>query len=1230
MTAALFGARPGSADGAAHDDEQHKQRAFIKLKAICVPLAAAAKDAATRDRFQLIVDLLKKLQSEISSVPDNIFTPALANYVFFPLASLLSPPSDKATRPQSDTILEHAMIALESIVRKWRLVGMDTRVLHELWTMVILQLGGPLDPNGPNGKQSKGKAIERTEECSLAMIKVLLVLAGDVYKTSKSDSSDEEDFLGENIDWDAGPEPMDRSRKFQSRKVDAPPSPRVPIVFHTLTTVLDLAARPSALVALQLTALQVLELILFQHLARSGQTVSSTESFIPGPAPLLATALPGTASTLCRTALSLPASSMVELMEQTRQQHSSVVVATLRLLGQLLLATIGDSITSDLRPRQQQVPVHGLQELAASMSQSALEGDSAKDKLENSTTSLRPSITAGPTRPSPSWLRYTVESVSALISSLGPLSKHDNPTVRQALAQLLSDLLDCAFETLSPTRELLIEGLLILAGDDWPSVSVVAEASLESTLQRTAESGTLPAQDIVAIVKKRMSMLPTQLRKGDNAAVTRSARIMQSALRFANGVSGGSANAMASALQSIEKWSWAVLDSIEIDDSAARTPLSAGGTADSRTRLAWTSGAGAGAIDTTLGTPLWPTIRLRDNQGDDSPIRSLNDMWTEFGRAAATNGQDGVIVDSFLSTATGVKKWDTAGISALWALNAVLQGMQDDPVTKRRRKLINLVVKSMLDLLDELDQVSYDDRGPLNGSINNDNVAVISNDHEVVIERARVISHTPALDGLKPVSSARAHTQDKQQQNTTLQCWALRVLSTTAAMLQQEFQPHLLRSLYHVLARMSPSTNVSLRGYAQASLSSIAESLSYASPRNLVLANVDYVVNSVSQRLSVGRLDPDAPLVLVEMIRLAGSDIVPMVQDLVEDVFEALDDYHGYDQITLSLWAVMDALMRVMDEQPRPIAATSEAMGIPQIKAAVDPAAEWEAFLECFAHGRDAASQESAEDDVLRDNPQKPFGPIEDDMDEPENEAGMPSEPERAPATRHQQVASHIIAKATYFLSHHSPFLRARVLSLMATAVPLLVARSQPDDSSSSRQSDLLPVVHRAWPHIINRFSDTNWYVIIEASLLVETLASHVGEFMSRRIIDDVWPLFRALLDKRIEVDKQLASGADSRYTVSHRLYLSILKTVGQVIKHVPVKEDVSWDMCWSMRRFLVADKHAELQDAALALYGELARLKPDCVWLVLRGAAGQCGLPAFLQVKGELSDGVDDVLSLL
>ncbi|BGO90365.1 hypothetical protein NBRC10512_001794 [Rhodotorula toruloides] len=1224
--AGLF-ARPAQAGGVQRDAQ--RQAVFLEFKAVCVSLLDAARQSPVAKTNRTIVDLLSKLTRLIEEAPDESVTPALANYAFFPLASLLQPALGGADR--GDLVLEATAMTLAALVPKWRSAGMEPRVRQELWIMVTLKLGGPLDPQGPKqaGKMDKGKAkaIERTEEAELALVRVLLALMRPAGR-EKASLGQDEDSLGEDIDWDkvdpSNPSSFDRPSLVHN---DRPPP--VPILFHTLTTLLTLAAEPTSLLQLQLSSLEALGILFATYLSR--HDLSPVSASPSGPSPLLATALPGSASTLSRIAVSKPSISQRADQDHRRRQAIPVVVAALECLARLIIQTVGDGLTSDLRGKdesQGQAPPASLEELVFGQH---LNGSSA-DEMDEESGEAGPSTSAeppqapptGPTVPTSSWLRFTVFSLSTLFSALSPLASHDSPTLRAALVDFLSIVVSRCGKTLDQAVEGPLEGLLLLAGDEWDDVRGPARRALLAAFsQSTDDTIELrhPLTLAARIVRRRLTGLPRSLRQRDEQAVRHGAGIVRSALELLPTFQAG--NAGAGLLEGIDRWSWTLLDAIELERVPAAGRAVEGGMA-----LAWITGADA--TDTNQTAATFPPIRLR-GISESETVDALDSLWQALGRMAASSERLGDVAEQFLGVALGPRRGDPAAVTSLWVLDGVLRGARVDQISKTNKKVLRQTGRAVLSLLEELEEdVDVDaptDEATTRNDVDVKHLEVAETDGAVpqlIVHKAGVVE-TPSLDEYKPIASVSSLRDARASQRLLLEALALRLLATNASLLGSSFQPFLMQALYHVLAHLSPTTHPSLRAYAQATLQAVSDATAYASPQNLVLANVDYVVNSVSQRLSVSRLEPAAPLVLVEMIRLVGKPIVPMVQDLVDDVFEALDDFHGYDEITVGLWAVLDALLKVMEEDlpPRSRAA--------KYGAQTGADADWRAFEEWYRTHRDQAKDD--EDDVEEINPERPF------------ESGFKSNKERedgpvefasdtvSPPTRPQVVTAQILSKAMYFLSHQSPFLRARVLSLIASAVPLLARPAlEATTTAGTRASDLLPIIHRAWPFILNRLADSELFVVVEAAALIEALASHVGEFMARRILDDVWPRFRTLLAKQELEDRKSAISSSTRYSSSHRLYRSILRTLLQVARDVPLKEDVLWEQAVLARRFLSAKVDPELQVCASELYKALGLINPDAIWLVLAGTVRlDASFPAHLHMPNlDFGPNVDLLLEQL
>ncbi|GAA5851309.1 hypothetical protein JCM3766R1_004154 [Sporobolomyces carnicolor] len=1173
-------APPASLAGGA-EREAVKQSVFLRLKAVTVPLLDVSRSPVSSQSSRTILDLLDQLARILDETPAHSFSSALANYAFFPLTSLLQPRPDGVSR--GDRVLEATMQGLKELAIRWRQAGMEDRVRKELWTMTILTLGGPL--NVRDG--AKGKEVDRTEESKLAMVELLEVLM----RSQKEVQAEEEEEEEEEVKQDAN----DSNRTSPpDQPAEEPPS--LSILFHTLTTLLALAVDQTSLVQLQLSSISALRIITTFYLAPSPSAATTV-----GPSSLLATSLPGMASTLSRIALSKPSSSKVSFETPGRKQSSPVIVASLHLLVSLVRLSVSDQVTIDLRERGNADPTStvSLEDLVRRLDDppSTSDDDPHTPEERGAESSTPPT---GPTTPTPAWLRYTVTSLSSLLRALSPLASHHSADVRTALVGLLDEVVRDCSSTFGPSLEDPLEGLLVMSRDGWDVVSSPARRALLKYIESSTAPSTAPPLDLLGkIVRRRLAAFPLHLRKREEDSIRRSGGVVQASLDILP-----IDQALEDVISNVTKWSWNLLASFELERVVAAT----GGGSAAMT-LAWIDDGATRGGD---ARPEFPAVRLRHIH-DDSTVEALDALWTSFGRGAARIGKEDTLIENFLGVALGPRREESVAANALWIVEGMLKGLSTLALDKRKKRFVKAVAKSIVGFLEELEtedsaefqgqeEEAAHERDTMSQRDSSLPALLDTSEGEVLpaILHTKGTTAIPSLSEYKPVVSQTTSSQDRASQRILLHSLSLRILATTSSLLGTSFQALLLPALYHVLSSSSATTHPLLRSHAQAALSVIAASTSHASPQELVLSNVDYVVNSVSQRMSVTRLDPSAPLVLVEMIRLVGKPIVGIVQDLVDDVFEALDDYHGYEEVTVGLWAVLDALLKAMEED-LPVAQKTDSA-----PAAVS---KFNAFKGWLKRRNDALDQDPTFEEATERNPEKPF--TSESADAADSTQFPETESTAVAPTRPQVVTAQILSKALYFLSHPSPFLRARVLSLISSAVPLL---ARPSIESKDRSADLLPVIHRAWPFILNRLADPELPVVVEAANLIESLATHVGDFMSRRILDDVWPRFRTILTKQEIDDASSALSSSTRFSNSHRLYHSILRTLLDVARHVPLKEEVLWEQCVLLRRFLSTSTHRDLEECAVELYRTLGKVNRDAVWLVLAGTVGATeGLPEFL-----------------
>ena len=423
---------------------------------------------------------------------------------------------------------------------------------------------------------------------------------------------------------------------------------------------------------------------------------------------------------------------------------------------------------------------------------------------------------------------------------------------------------------------------------------------------------------------------------------------------------------------------------------------------------------------------------------------------------------------------------------------------------------------------------------------------------------------------------------------------ALQVLSVTAQILQAQFTPLLLHTLYPILhSVISPVAQLSASGLA--ALNIVASSISYASPANLLFSNFDYVLDAVLRRLSRQRLDVDAIKVLLLVIRLVGRDVIQKAADVVEECFDRLDEYHGYDIIVDGLVEVLLEVIKVVESDEDSHVIREQDAGL--VIAIPPDHTRMDAFEKWFQSRRDA---ENAEGDSPEYGPapRRPWGKSDATADEEStpDDSQKQVDSDTVQVTPIQTLTKQIVSRTIYFLTHESATIRAKILALLSSAVPVLP------------ESALLTSIHQAWPFVLNRLSDAESFVVTAAAGLVEALSVHVGSFMYRRVWDDVWPRFKVILQKLEVSDSQNALarrgpgsvGTISSYTQSHRLYRSMLKTMTASVKNMQVNDTSLWQILLCFRRFLHCQAHKELQVNAVELFVAAGKKNGDAVWLVL------------------------------
>ncbi|ELU39431.1 hypothetical protein AG1IA_06540 [Rhizoctonia solani AG-1 IA] len=953
----------------------------------------------------------------------------------------------------------------------------------------------------------------------------------------------------------------------------------IPILGNTLDAVLGYTLSPHH--SLQVVSLEVLHRI--------------TDAYFPSSH--VPAVLPGVVSKMVRVAMADKAT-------------SQVITLALKVLEDILERGVGDQVC---------------------IQSGALRDYTSLDDLVSSPSPPSSSAQSIEPQRTPTWLNATSPQVHVSLISLSPLASNPNPLTRLALVNLCAKLTQTCGQSLENTQPVLVTHLLLLA---YPALQGPTPTPPEDA-QRALESlSWVNVQVVAGIVSRALSLLPHRLSQVHESTASSLARQLVSACHV---LPASTIGALLGPGGGVEKWGAMLLSVVRFEVGERRVvPLVA---------------LDAGQV-----------VEEEDESGvftlqglDTMTTRHISSVFTALGKKA---GDQGVYaIEWFVGAGVG------GSVAGLWCALWLLRGQYQEQVQSRKGPSKRLVkaTKWIAKTLSEM----WDDRflppspDPASGA------------EEAGQERER-LEVTEYVKGLNPLTTLL----DRPFANSTVRSARLEETRNVHAHLAIR----LIATCHTILARI-PTTTLSTQTYPAThttnpsvtllqytiypllvenkGLGEVSTALGYASVENMLLANFDYALESVARRVSVfgvyaagvyrysappssvpESMSPtvtSGPSVSIQaletlrtLVRLVGSQIVSRASDVLDECFDRLDDFHGYEVVVGALVGVLAEVVNVVGKEDDGTARDHERETGHGEENAQGQEQVWEGFLKWWKdRGKEREEWEFdlGEDDKGKDK-DKDKNEGEDD------EEPMSSDPLPLPPT--QSLTRQIISRCTYFLTHPSPYIRAQILTLLTTAAPTL------------RASALLPTIHASWPFILNRMGDSQVWVVKACVGLIETLVECVGDFMARRVWEDVWPRFEKMLSAQADRTIARRSGPVRAYgsyeTYGARalsdVHVSILRTLAKAVEHVEPSDQAVWTLLLLARRFLSrrvkgggwGERKQEVYEAAVGMYKAVGKRNPDVVWLVLEGTKGGEGLPRFLKWDGEedVQEGVQEVLNSL
>lgn len=415
-----------------------------------------------------------------------------------------------------------------------------------------------------------------------------------------------------------------------------------------------------------------------------------------------------------------------------------------------------------------------------------------------------------------------------------------------------------------------------------------------------------------------------------------------------------------------------------------------------------------------------------------------------------------------------------------------------------------------------------------------------------------------------------------------LQCLALEIVALQAHRQQQDFRPELVEALYPTLERMG-SNNAALQRHAMTCLNLMSNACAYPSPAALITDNADYLVNALALKLNTFEISPQAPQVLVMMIKLSGPGLIPYLDDLIESIFSILACFHGYQRLVESVFIVLHAIVEESAKSPLLALEPPTSTGVTKIKPIYRPME-----LSDVAERIRSRNTPIPDSDPDVPPPITPQGPWQSDS----SKAPAPSIPEQeeAPPPPPVKLLNTISLLTQHHLTSSSAPIVLSLLSLLSSAFPPLAA--YPDT--------LLPLLATLFPLLFTRLHDPTPAISAAAAETLSQACAAGGDFLSSRF-DDAWPDLFTLYAKRERefhnIEEKLL-GHNRAGGPRKRTCDSLRGLIIAVVQHVGVRtqmEDSIFDMLGA---------HLDVAGVRQVLDG----LNPDFLWLVEEKARMKAG----------------------
>ncbi|NWI70540.1 TTI1 protein, partial [Todus mexicanus] len=640
----------------------------------------------------------------------------------------------------------------------------------------------------------------------------------------------------------------------------------------------------------------------------------------------------------------------------------------------------------------------------------------------------------------PDWSRSTAEKLSLLLHKIVEFSSaHPHWKVRLELVELVHHLLQNCSQSLLGSFSHLLKALVGLVNDESSEVQSRCTEVLRGMAERRVVARSRALADVLSEnLHSLATALPRLMNSQDDTGKISTLSLLLGYLKLL----GPKINIVLNSTSHLQRLSKALLQVLELDVTDVKIV---------EDRRWGGEGAGPGSLQHGLQRG-----RCQKKYFRFFTEEKVFQLLQQVCRVLGYYGNLYLLVDHFMGLygeSGGYRK------QAAMVLNELIAGAAGAGVDVLQEREVALSVEdlkgSITPILDEYtDQANW----YLVTSIDSEEISPEPSRSALPAARSRVL-----LPSAEPPLTTRS-----MNSNIWQICIQLEGIGCFAAVLGQEFRALLLSALYPVLEKAGDQTLL-ISETALGTLVDMGEACGYPSLQCLINENSDYLVNGISLSLRQPAHRPRASRVLDTMLRHSDASLLPLVDDVIQDVLSALDhSYHDQASTFLGvLHSLMTALVRwfgFCDQELRQTPAAESPSGDSCQGQQAVTAQDVERFFRDYVRQKRIAEgnlpeAEEKEEEEAAEAPR---------LAEPEPSCSDPGE---APLPSHAQLAKDVLERCIHLLSDGSLRVRLKVLDVLELCVTVLHPHG----------NHLLPMAHRVWPALVTRLISDDPLAVLRA-----------------------------------------------------------------------------------------------------------------------------------------------------